>query len=300
VNSCRPLHISSPLLRFAASPGAAGIARTESLLLFWQTGAILFMAYGGSYGGRRIVSGFSGNSAFPPAVKWLLIINGVLFFIYFFAVHTSLREVFHWFGLIPRAVFELFAVWQLFTYMFLHNPYGFEHILLNMFTLWMFGKDLELTWGTRRFLKYYFVCGVGAGICILIGNALYGTLDTRTIGASGAIYGVLLAFGMLFPDVKVLFFFLFPIKAKYFVMIVGAIAFMMTFGSSGGGGVSHVAHLGGMVFGYLYLKSGGRFRIRVGLWSALERQYQQWKLQRAKRKFQVYLKKQRGSDRFVN
>jgi hypothetical protein len=75
---------------------------------------------------------------------------------------------------------------------------------------------------------------------------------------------------------------------------------MMTFGSSGGGGVSHVAHLGGMIFGYLYLKAGSRFRIRVGAWSALERQYQQWKLQRAKRKFQVYLKKQRGSDRFVN
>jgi membrane associated rhomboid family serine protease len=259
------------------------------------------MAYGGSYGRSAAPRGFSGNSAFPPAVKWLLIINGALFFVYFFAVRTSLNDVFHWFGLIPRAVFELFAVWQLFTYMFLHSPFGFEHILLNMFTLWMFGKDLELTWGTRRFLKYYFLCGIGAGVCVVIGNALFGTLDTRTIGASGAIYGVLLAFGMLFPDVKVLFFFLFPIKAKYFVMIVGAISFMMTFGSSGGG-VSHVAHLGGMVFGYLYLKSGRiNKRISAGFWSSLERQYQQWKMQRAKRKFQVYLKK-RGSDqnRWVN
>ena len=255
------------------------------------------MAYGGSYGGRYVVSGYSRNSSFPPGVKWLLIINIALFIAYFFAVRSRMGDVFYWLGLIPQAVVEVLAVWQLFTYMFLHDPLGFGHILFNMLTLWMFGKDLEATWGTRRFLKFYFVCGVGAGICVVIGNALFGTMATRTIGASGAIYGLLMAFGMLFPDTTVLFSFLFPIKAKYFVMIMGAISFMMTFGSTGGG-VSHVAHLGGMVFGYFYLKSG---RVRFGLLESLERQYQQWKIQRAKRKFQVYLKK-RGSDqnRFVN
>ena len=255
------------------------------------------MAYGGSYGGRYVVSGYSRNSSFPPGVKWLLIINIALFVAYFFAVRSRMGDVFYWLGLIPQAVVEVLAVWQLFTYMFLHDPLGFGHILFNMLTLWMFGKDLEATWGTRRFLKFYFVCGVGAGICVVIGNALFGTMATRTIGASGAIYGLLMAFGMLFPDTTVLFSFLFPIKAKYFVMILGAISFMMTFGSTGGG-VSHVAHLGGMVFGYFYLKSG---RVRFGLLESLERQYQQWKIQRAKRKFQVYLKK-RGSDqhRFVN
>ena len=255
------------------------------------------MAYGGSYGGRYVVSGYSRNSSFPPGVKWLLIINIALFIAYFFAIRSRMGDVFYWLGLIPQAVVEVLAVWQLFTYMFLHDPLGFGHILFNMLTLWMFGKDLEATWGTRRFLKFYFVCGVGAGICVVIGNALFGTMATRTIGASGAIYGLLMAFGMLFPDTTVLFSFLFPIKAKYFVMILGAISFMMTFGSTGGG-VSHVAHLGGMVFGYFYLKSG---RVRFGLLESLERQYQQWKIQRAKRKFQVYLKK-RGSDqnRFVN
>jgi membrane associated rhomboid family serine protease len=255
------------------------------------------MAYGGSYGGRYVVRGYSRNSSFPTGVKWLLIINIALFVAYFFAVRSRMGDIFYWFGLIPQAVVEVFAVWQLFTYMFLHDPLGFGHILFNMLTLWMFGKDLEATWGTRRFLKFYFVCGVGAGLCVIIGNALFGTMATRTIGASGAIYGLLMAFGMLFPDTTVLFSFLFPIKAKYFVMIMGAISFMMTFGSTGSG-VSHVAHLGGMVFGYFYLKSG---RVRFGLLDSLERQYQQWKIQRAKRKFQVYLKK-RGSDpnRFVN
>jgi membrane associated rhomboid family serine protease len=248
---------------------------------------------------RHVGGGYrhSYGSALPPGIKWLLIANGVLFVAYFFAIRTGLGGLFHWFGLIPRAVLELFAVWQLFSYMFLHDPTGFVHILFNMLALWMFGKDLEATWGTRRFLKYYLVCGVGAGICVVIGNALFGSMDTRTIGASGAIYGVLLAFGMLFPDTMVLFFFLFPIKAKYFVMIIGAIAFMMTFGSTGSG-VSHVAHLGGMVFGYLYLKSP---RVRFGLFQSMERQYQQWKLQRAKRKFQVYLKKRESDhNRWVN
>jgi membrane associated rhomboid family serine protease len=260
------------------------------------------MAYGGSYGGRSVYSGFSRNSAFPPGVKWLLITNTALFIVYFFAVRTRADGLFEYFKLIPRAVVEMLAVWQLFTYMFLHDPWGFGHILFNMLALWMFGKDLEATWGTRRFLKYYLICGVGAGICVVVGNALFGSMDTRTLGASGAIYGVLLAFGMTFPDVQVLFFFLFPINAKYFVMIIGAISFMMTFGSTGGG-VSHVAHLGGMVFGYVYLKSKWvqSRRTRVGLMQHLDRQYQQWKLRRAKRKFQVYLKK-RGSDhnRWVN
>jgi membrane associated rhomboid family serine protease len=176
--------------------------------------------------------------------------------------------------------------------MFLHSPYGFGHILFNMLALWMFGADLERTWGTARFLRYYFVCGVGAGICVVIGNALYGSLDVPTIGASGAIYGILLAFGILFPDTIVLFSFLFPIKAKYFVMIIGAIAFLSTFGATGTG-VSHVAHLGGMLFCYLYLRSGFR---RVNLIGSLRKQVEEWRIGRARRKFQVYLRK-RDADR---
>src|SRR5207244_9281421 len=113
---------------------------------------------------------------------------------------------------------------QLFTYMFLHDPGGFGHILFNMLALWMFGADLERHWGTRKFLKFYFLCGIGAGLCVVVGNYLFGNPLTRTIGASGAIYGLLMAFGVLWPDRTVLFSFLFPIKAKYFVMIIGGIA----------------------------------------------------------------------------
>jgi membrane associated rhomboid family serine protease len=235
--------------------------------------------------------GFS-TGYFPPGVKWLLIVNVGLFVAYYFAVRTGFGEIFEAFGLMPRAVVELFAIWQLFTYMFLHDPFGLTHILFNMLTLWMFGADLERTWGTKRFLQYYFLCGVGAAVCVVVGNLMFGNMNSRTIGASGAIYGLLLAFGMMFPDTVVLFSFLFPIKAKYFVMIMGAISFLMTFGSTGSG-VSHVAHLGGMVFGYFYLKSGG---LKVDLFGAARRAYQDWKLQRAKKKFQVYLRK-KGSDR---
>jgi membrane associated rhomboid family serine protease len=248
------------------------------------------MSYGGSFGGRQVISGYGRSSNLPNGVRWLLISNTVLFVVYFFAVRTGVGSVFHYFGLIPRAVVELLAVWQLFSYMFLHDPWGFGHILFNMLALWMFGKDLEVTWGTKRFLQYYFICGIGAGICVVLANALFGDMSSRTIGASGAIYGLLLAFGMLFPDTTVLFSFLFPIKAKYFVMIIGAIAFLSTFGSTGGG-VSHVAHLGGMIWGYLYLKSK---YVKIDMFASLERQYKEWKIQRAKRKFQVYLKKKGG------
>ncbi len=250
-----------------------------------------------SHGGRYTTIGFSSHGAFPYGVKWLLISNIALFVLYFFAVRTGLDGLFYYFGLVPRHVVGSLAVWQLATYMFLHDPFGFGHVLFNMLTLWMFGADLERTWGTRRFLQYYFLCGVGAGICVVIGNALFGTMGTRTIGASGAIYGLLLAFGMLYPNTTVLFSFLFPIKAKYFVMILGAIAFLSSLGSTGGG-VSHVAHLGGMIFGYFYLRS--KF-IRLDWLGSLQREYEAWRRGRAKRKFQVYLRKRdSGRDRWVN
>ena len=159
----------------------------------------------------------------------------------------------------------------------------------------MFGADLERGWGTKRFLQYYFLCGIGAGICVVIANAMFGNMNSRTIGASGAIYGLLLAFGVLYPDRTVLFSFLFPIKAKYFVMILGAIAFLSSLSASDNG-VSHVAHLGGMVFGYIYLRS--KKMNNVDLWGSAQYMYKEWKLRRAKRKFQVYMrKKQDGPDR---
>ncbi|MBN8729469.1 MAG: rhomboid family intramembrane serine protease [Acidobacteria bacterium] len=226
----------------------------------------------------------------PPGVKWLLISNTVLFVLYFFAARTGLGSAFYHFGLVPRAVTHLLAVWQLGTYMFLHDPFGVTHILLNMLMLWMFGTTLENTWGTKRFLQYYSVCGVGAALCVVVLATLFGNAESRTIGASGAIFGLLLAFGVLFPDAQMLFMFIFPLKAKYCVMIYGAIEFLFTLGSTGDG-VSHVAHLGGMAFGYFYLRSNVfKFR-RWDLTGFFRARYREWKLQRAKKKFQVYLRK---------
>jgi membrane associated rhomboid family serine protease len=235
------------------------------------------------------------SGGLPPGVKWLLIVNCGLFVVYFLVYSlgagTGYGSLFRNLSLRPDEVLSLPpAFWQFVTYMFLHDPRGFAHILFNMLALWMFGTDLERSWGTRSFLKYYFLCGVGAGLCVVAANLFAGTLNTSTIGSSGAIYGLLLAFGILYPDRMVLLGFLFPIKAKYFVMIIGAIAFLSSIGASGSG-VSHVAHLGGMIFGYLYLKKG---RFRVDLVDVVSRRVQTWRRERARKKFQVYMAKQDG------
>jgi len=244
---------------------------------------------------------------FPQGVKWLLISNIALFVLYYFSVLSGYQGLWEPFGLIPSDVLGHFAVWQLVTYMFLHDPFSFGHILFNMLTLWMFGADLERGWGRRAFLKYYFLCGIGAGVCVVVANLIFShNLHTRTIGASGAIYGLLLAFGYLYPDREVLFSFLFPIKAKYFVMIIGAIAFLSSFGGSGNG-VSHIAHLGGMVIGYFYLRNQKRYRrpayAKASFVDSLRMRYKEWKKQRARRKFEVYMKNReqdRDRDRFVH
>lgn len=237
-----------------------------------------------------------------PAVQWLLILNSALFVLYFLAARSEFGQFFLLLALTPKSVVGHLALWQLFTYLFLHSPLGFGHILINMLTLWMFGTPLESVWGSRRFLHFYFFCGVGAGVCVVVLNALFGSLETRTIGASGAIYGVLLAFGMLFPRAIIYFFMLFPIEARWYVLIMGVIVFLSALGGSGGG-VSHFAHLGGMLFGYLWLKfdlghkAGARRPARPGLFESVQGRYQEWKIQRAKRKFQVYLKKQGPASR---
>lgn len=244
-----------------------------------------------AYSTRDRVFGNSYRSSLPPGVKWLLISNIGVFVLYFFAVRTSMGGLFTPLKLIPSWVVNVFAVWQLFTYQFLHSPYDLLHILFNMLTLWMIGVTLEGTWGTRFFLKYYFVCGVGAGLCVVIASYLFGDPNVATIGASGAVYGLLLAFGLLFPDAT-LFLFIFPVKAKYAVMILGAIAFLMS-ASGSGGTVSHIAHLGGLLAGYLYLRGS---RLKMDPFGGMRERYFQWKRERAKRKFQVYMRKH-GPDR---
>ncbi len=242
------------------------------------------------YDTRARFAGSSFSSYLPAGVKWLLISNVAIFLIYFFASLAGAGSFFNLFALVPRAVVGHFAIWQLFTYLFLHSPAGFSHILLNMLSLWMFGSILERDWGTKQFLRYYFVCGVGAGICVVLISLLFGQQDVLVIGASGAIYGLLMAFGLLYPNMELLFFFLFPIRAKYYVMIVGAMIFLMTLVPSQG--VSNLAHLGGMLVGYLYLKA----KFRTPSLAFIGQGYREWKLRRAKKKFQVYMRKHGSGD----
>lgn len=218
-----------------------------------------------------------------PGVKWLLISNTAVFLVYYLGGAALQHHATTLFALWAEAAVRSGYIWQLFTYMFLHG--GIAHLLFNMLALWMFGSTLEQDWGTRRFLKYYFLCGIAAGVCVLAVNAAIGDWGTPTVGASGAIFGLLVAFGVMYPNQTVLMNFLFPIKAKYMVAIYAAIELLLTFGPNTG--VSTIAHLGGMLFGYIYLKS----RLPRFGFAEVRSAYSQWRMQRAKRKFQVYMRK---------
>lgn len=244
-----------------------------------------------SYRNRARLAGIFYTPGFPPGVKWLLISNVAIFIVGYFAGLLHLDSPLALLALAPVAVVKYFFVWQLATYMFLHG--GFGHIIWNMLALWMFGADLETAWGTRRFLQFYFFCGIGAGICVVLANYVlpWGNPNIPTIGSSGAIFGILMAYALLYPNRTILFAFLFPIQVKYFVLIIGTIAFLSSFQVNNG--VSEFAHLGGLLFGYLFLRKPN---MRFDLAGPVRRQYRDWKLQRAKKKFQVYLRKQ-GSNR---
>jgi len=194
----------------------------------------------------RMQTGFS--LTVTPAVKKLIIINVIVFLGQFFFQSASPLFIERFFGLVPAFVLHKFYLWQLVTYMFLHG--GFFHIFINMFVLWMFGCEIERHWGSHDFYVYYFVTGIGAGIFNLIFEP---SSTIPIVGASGAIYGVLLAFGLMFPDRPIFLYFLFPIRAKYFVLIFGVMSFMSAF-SARGDGIAHFAHLGGMVVGYIFLR----------------------------------------------
>jgi membrane associated rhomboid family serine protease len=152
-----------------------------------------------------------------------------------------------------------------------------------MLSLWMFGTELERTWGTRFFTKYYFVTGIGAAFTtLLLAMWMDDIYYTVTVGASGAIYGLLLAYGLSFPNRPIYLYFVFPIPAKYFVMIIGAIAFLSSLGGPGSG-VAHAAHLGGLVVGYLYLKG-----LRARPLDELKYRWLRWRMGRARSRFDVY------------
>jgi membrane associated rhomboid family serine protease len=219
-----------------------------------------------------------GPGPLSPAVKLLLITNVVAWVLNLIVPSMTL-----YLGLSPQEVFTGFAFWQPFTYMFLHDTRGFSHILFNMLSLWMFGTELERRWGTRFFTKYYFVTGVGAALTTLlvalVSDSAYYSL---TVGASGAIYGLLIAWAMYFPHRTIYFYFLFPIPARVFVAIVGAIAFLSSLGGPGGG-IAHIAHLGGLVVGYIYLKT-----LSVRPIDELRYRWLRWRMDRARSRFDVY------------
>ena len=221
----------------------------------------------------------SGFSVLPTVVKNLLIIN-VLFFLATIAAETTLRiNLSDYLGLHYIGASD-FQPYQLVTYMFMHGSFG--HLFFNMFALWMFGNTLENIWGPTKFLMFYFICGVGAGLTqelvqyIQYVTTLEGYENVRiaanqiipmgqylnmltTVGASGAVYGILLAFGMMFPNSTLYIYFAIPIKAKWFVLLYGVIELFSGFTSVDN--VAHFAHLGGMVFGLiliLYWKKKGK------------------------------------------
>lgn len=142
-----------------------------------------------------------------------------------------------------------FQVWQLITYQFLHG--GFSHILFNMFALWMFGSSIEDVFGSKKFLIFYLLAGVSAGLLHLFVSPLLGSSPAVTIGASGAVYGVLIAYALFFPDNLIFLYFLIPVKAKYLIGFLVVIEFLAV--DSASSGVAHLAHLGGALFGFLYI-----------------------------------------------
>ncbi len=158
----------------------------------------------------------------------------------------------YYFALTPAMIYTKYYIWQLCTYMFLHGD--FFHIFLNMYALMLFGIPVEQLWGAKKFVLYYFFTGIGAGIIIFLINIILGGTGAfiPTIGASGAVFGLLLAFGVLFPDVELLVFFFIPMKAKFLVVMYGVIELMALISSGTNSNVSHIGHLGGIVFGLLF------------------------------------------------
>ncbi len=187
-------------------------------------------------------------SIFPPAVKHLLIVNLLVFVA---LINPMLYRFLMEFGALWPIGSGLFIPTQLVTYMFLHA--GFGHIIFNLFALWIFGQGIENFWGTKRFATYYFLTGIGAALI----HMWIGGTGAPTVGASGAVFGILLAFGMMFPDRYIIMLIPpIPIKAKYFVAIFGVFELVSGL-MRPDSGIAHFAHLGGMVVGYILIKFWG-------------------------------------------
>jgi membrane associated rhomboid family serine protease len=257
-----------------------------------------------SFSSRRY--GFDWRGFITPGVKLVVLICSGVFLAQTLAdILLGQERAYHLitqvFGLIPDAIIHGLRIWQPFTYIFLHG--GLFHLLINMLMLWMFGRELEQIWGKRKFLNYFFLCGVGAGlieVAVKMIPVLFGKEGSLvpTIGASGAIFGILIANAILFPDRRI---WLIPlpvtIPMRPYVAVMVAIEFFGTL-SSGGDNVSHLCHLGGMLVGYIYLRRGSfLYSVRNSVTD--------WKVQRNKKKFEVYMNNKKDEppsrpDRWIN
>jgi membrane associated rhomboid family serine protease len=197
-----------------------------------------------------------GETAYKPqifteAIKILISINFVIYVLQSLAGKEDV--FFRLFGLVPNVFISELMLWQPFTYMFFHAPYyssvGISHILLNMLGLWVFGRELEQAWGKSKFLKYYFLTGIGSGLITYLFQI---NSDHPVIGASGAVYGILLAYGISFPNRMLYIWGLIPVRSIWLVVIMGSIAFFGLLGRADG--ISHVTHISGMLIGYILLK----------------------------------------------
>jgi membrane associated rhomboid family serine protease len=212
-------------------------------------------------------AGFGGFSFFPPVIKNLLIANAVIFFVQIVGEqiltgtgYTFAQIITKYFALIPvdgfiagsmggEPIIWNFYPWQLVSYQFLHG--GFGHIFWNMFALWMFGMEIENLWGSKKFLYFYLLSGIGAGLCHLFLSPLMGGGNAPTIGASGSIFGVLIAFAMIFPNRYIFLYFFIPVKAKYLVTFFILLQLFLVGDLSSN--IAYLAHLGGALTGFIFI-----------------------------------------------
>ena len=225
---------------------------------------------------------------FTDAIKILVSVNFGIFLLQTIARTEGM--FFPLFGLVPKMVWSEFMLWQPFTYLFFHG--SIWHVLINMFILWMFGSELERLWGKEHFLKFYFVTGVGAGLVTII----FGLNSmTPIVGASGAVYGVLLAYGLTYPNRTVYLYGIIPIKSLWFVIGIGVIAFMSSFDNISQ--ISHLTHLSGMVIGYLMLKRPVRFN---DLWFTIRKRTLEFKIKHEEKKVSQHQAIEREIDRILD
>ncbi|MBU8932837.1 MAG: rhomboid family intramembrane serine protease [candidate division Zixibacteria bacterium] len=224
-------------------------------------------------GGFRI-----GPGMISPFIKAMLVANVAMFLLQ--AVYPQVTRVL---GLIPAEFFGDFPnkIYQPFTYMFLHG--GFWHLFFNMFVLWMFGTEIELTWRSRTFGRFYLLAGLAGAVLTLIVSS---SQMVPVVGASAAIYGVLIAYWLMFPERKLYIYFLFPVKVKWAIPAIMLLGFL-----AGGGNIAHMAHLGGAVFAFVYLKTDWRPRLISGFFRNFRRRRQESKQQKNRQKAENIMKR---------